>query len=446
MTRVYSRSRDERGSLVIAMMVIFVATGLIVSVVALVYNSMRTTRRAGDSANALQLADAAVNDAVKDIPSVVGSTMPLTTKSLGATAGSYSYSATLDPTAPIWHIDAVGIDVSGVKRHVQAEASPESLFGNAFFVDSALSLPSGVLLDSFTNGATLQSTCTRKGILGTNNPGSLSFNANGGGGTAQQNCTDAVWYGSSNTWTYPVDGCVGYHDPDAPDVYPPQYGTADHCPPLPYTAVATPKYSIPSVSVPTGTAFVTQSSRAGTGAQVWPNVPCDATHHIPGGARYYVSQVSLLPGCQVDAANGPALIYTTGGVNIGIQNGGASSNRNPGVNRPDLSNPLLCPTYSGTDWKGNPRSNYCSGWSANLQIYMTDGNTNSINFGNSVAFWGVIMGQSAQIATAPQVEMWGAMRVGGLSGSAQLSLHYDEALGSISTGVYTIKSWREEPT
>lgn len=38
-----------------------------------------------------------------------------------------------------------------------------------------------------------------------------------------------------------------------------------------------------------------------------------------------------------------------------------------------------------------------------------------------------------------------SVRVGGLSGSAQLSLHYDEALGSISTGVYTIKSWREEP-
>ena len=41
--------------------------------------------------------------------------------------------------------------------------------------------------------------------------------------------------------------------------------------------------------------------------------------------------------------------------------------------------------------------------------------------------------------------MWGALRVAGLAGSAQLTLHYDEALGSISTGVYTIKSWREEP-
>ena len=153
----------------------------------------------------------------------------------------------------------------------------------------------------------------------------------------------------------------------------------------------------------------------------------------------------MLPGCQVNAVNGPALIYTTGSVNIGIQNGGASSNRNPGMNPPDTSNPLICPTDAGNDWRGTPRSDYCPGWSSDLQIYMTNGNTNSINFGNSASFWGVVMGQNAQIATAPQVEMWGALRVAGMAGSSQLMLHYDEALGSISTGVYSIKDWREEP-
>jgi len=115
------------------------------------------------------------------------------------------------------------------------------------------------------------------------------------------------------------------------------------------------------------------------------------------------------------------------------------------MNAPDTSNPLFCPPYAGTDWRNNSRTLYCPGWSANLQIYMTDGNTNSINFGNAATFWGVILGQNAQIATAPQVEMWGALRIGGLAGSSQLTLHYDEALGSISTGVYTIENWREEP-
>jgi len=435
---------DERGNMVIAMMVIMVATGLIVASTALVQRGLKTSRRSGDSANALQLADAAVNDAVKDVGSTPGASLPVTTKTLGS-AGSYSYSATLDPTASVWHIDAWGIDNSGVRRHVKAEAAPESLFSNAFFVDSALALPSGVAMDSFTDGATLANTCTRKGILGTNDPGDLTYNSNGGNGNGQQNCTDAVWYGSSNTWQYPVDGCVGYHDTNKPDVWPPQYGTPNHCPPTPYTRITEPKFSIPSVAVPAGTSFVTQQSAAGNNNQNWPNVPCDATHHIPGGARYYVSQVTLLPGCEVDAAAGPAIIYTTGRVNIGIQNGGSSTNRTPGMNQPMTNNALLCPTYSGTDWNGTTRNYYCPGWSANLQIYMTDGNTNTINFGNAATFWGVIMGQNANIATAPQVEMWGALRVAGLAGSAQMMLHYDEALGNISTGVYAIRNWREEP-
>jgi hypothetical protein len=439
-----AQRRDERGNMVIAMMVIMVATGLIVATTSMVQRGLKTSRRSGDSANALQLADAAVNDAVKDLGTTGGTSLGPTTKTLGS-AGSYSYSAELDPTGAVWHVDAWGVDNSGVRRHVRAEAAPESLFSNAFFVDSALSLPSGVAMDSFTDGGALANTCTRKGVLGTNDPGNLTFNSNGGNGNGQQNCTDAVWYSGSNVWQHPVDGCVGYHDPTKPDVWPSDYGAPNHCPPVPYTRITSPKFSIPSVAVPAATTFVTQQAAAGNTSQSWPNVPCDATHHIAGGARYYVSQVTLLPGCVVDALAGPAIIYTTGGVNIGVQNGGASSNRDPGMNQPVTSNSLLCPSYVGNDWQGTPRTYYCPGWSANLQIYMTDGNTNPINFGNAATFWGVIMGQNASIATAPQVEMWGALRVAGLAGSAQMMLHYDEALGSISTGVYAIRNWREEP-
>jgi hypothetical protein len=440
-----ARAREEQGNIVITLMVILVATGLIVGLTLAVYNNLTVTRRYGDSANALQLADAAVNDAVKDVPKAVGSTLGPTTKSLGS-AGSYTYSASLDTSSNIWHVDAWGSDKSGVKRHVKAEAVPQSLFSSAFFVDSALNLPAGVSLDSFRDGSSLQNSCTRLGTLGTNDPADLNFKANGGGGNAQQGCTDKVWYGGSNVWKYPVDGCVAYHDTNAPGVWPPQYGTSDHCPPAPYTQVADPKFAIPSIQAPSGLgAPVVQQSGQGTAAQSWPQVPCDATHPIPGGVQYYLTQVTLLPGCKVQAASGPAIIYTQGAVNIGIQNGGASQNRSPGMNPPDTSNSLLCPTYAGNDFNGSPLNDYCPGWSANLQIYMTDTDTSSINFGNSATFWGVIMGQHAQIATSPQVEMWGAMRVGGLAGSAQLMLHYDEALGNITNGVYSVKAWREEP-
>jgi hypothetical protein len=442
---MFSRyQRDERGSIVIALMIILVATGLIVGTTLLVYSSMKTTRRVGDSANALQLADAAINDAVKDIPTVVGSSLGPVTKSLG-TAGSYTYSATLDNTTTIWHVDAWGIDKGGVRRHIKAEAVPQPLFGNALFVDSALSLPAGVSLDSFTSGQSLVNSCTRNGFVGTNDPADLTFNANGGNGTAQQGCTDAVWYSAQNLWPYPVDGCVAYHDTGSPEVWPPQYGTPDHCPPIPYTRTADPKFPIPRI-LPTGLGTATpQQSTAGTAAQVWPNVPCDATHHIPGGVRYFVTQVTLLPGCRVDAANGPAIIFTQGAVTIGIQNGGAAVNASPGMNAPDTSNPLLCPNYSGTDFHNGPLSSYCPGWSSQLQIYMTDSDTSTISFGSHANFWGVVMGQNANVATLPQVEMWGALRVAGLVGNAQMMLHYDEALGKLNTGIYQAKDWREEP-
>ena len=203
MSRLHRSPATNSGSIIIALMVIFVATGFIVGVVALVYNSMKVTRRSGDSANALQLADAAVNDAVKDIPGVVGSNMPTKTKTLG-TAGSYTYSATLDPAAPIWHIDAYGIDNSGREtpragRSVAREPVQQRVLRR---LRRSRCRPA-CLMDSFTNGSSLQTTCTRKGILGTNNPGSLSFQSNGGNGNGQQNCTDAVWYGASNIWAYP---------------------------------------------------------------------------------------------------------------------------------------------------------------------------------------------------------------------------------------------------
>jgi hypothetical protein len=438
---------QDEGSIIITMLIMLVTTALISALLISVYNGLTTSRRYGDSANALQLSDAAVNDAVKSLGTAVGSTIGPVTKTLGS-AGTYKYSATLDSTANVWHIDAYGYDTSGKARHVKAEAVPEPLFSNAFFFDSGIALPSGVALDSFTSGNSTQTTCSRHGVLGTNDPAHLTFNSSGGNGNGQQNCTDAVWYGSSNTWVYPVDGCIGYHDPNQSAVYPPQTGQVNACPPTPYTALTQPKYAIPSIKAPAGTTFVTAGSSAGKAndQKSWPTVPCDANHHIAGGARYYVSQVVLLPGCQVDALNGPAIIYTTGAVSIGQQNGGAASNRSPGMNPPDTSHPLLCPNYAGTDWQGLPRSDYCPGWSSNLQIYMTDGNTNTISFGNAAAFWGVVMGENAAISTASQVQVWGAMRVSALASGAQLSLHYDEALGSIGTGIYQVKDWREEPT
>jgi hypothetical protein len=455
-------TRDEAGnSMIMGVLIMMVATGLVTAVLVTVEQGMRVSRRNGDSANALQLADAAVNDAVKAVATTNGTSIPLQTKTLGG-AGQYTYTASLDPAKTLWHIDAYGLDNTGVKRHVKADAVPESLFSNAFFVNSGIQLPSGISLDSFTSGATVQDTCTRKGVLGTNDGAHLTFQ-NNSNSTPQVNCTNNVWYGglsqSQGGWGFPVDGCVAYFDENKPQSLPPGTGTSPNCPPVPYSRTTAPKYSIPSVTPPdqTGCAnntspapwqcFKTQQSGAGTSAQSWPNVPCDATHPIPGGKRWFVSQLSLLPGCYVDATNGPALVYTTGAVNIGLQ-GNSNTNKTVGMNKPPMSNTLLCPAAgNGVDatQNQNPLGYYCPGWSGNLQIYMTDTDSGPISFGNTASFWGVIYGQSAQISTAPNVEVWGALRVAGLNAQSGITLHYDEALGNIVTGIYRAQNWREEP-
>src|SRR6266496_298809 len=76
---------------------------------------LRSARRAGDSANALQLADAGINDAAKAITAHTGGFSG--GSSLG-TAGSYAYTATKD--GAVWRLDATGTDASGVKRRVLA--------------------------------------------------------------------------------------------------------------------------------------------------------------------------------------------------------------------------------------------------------------------------------------------------------------------------------------
>ena len=69
--KVRGRTGD-RGSVAMAMLIIVIVTGLIVALLATAEFGLRSSRRAGDSANALQLADAGVNDAIKAITAISG--------------------------------------------------------------------------------------------------------------------------------------------------------------------------------------------------------------------------------------------------------------------------------------------------------------------------------------------------------------------------------------
>ena len=60
--------RSERGSIVAVLLVAIIATMLAFAFVGTMEFGLRDSRRAGSSANALQLADAGLNDAMKTIP------------------------------------------------------------------------------------------------------------------------------------------------------------------------------------------------------------------------------------------------------------------------------------------------------------------------------------------------------------------------------------------
>jgi hypothetical protein len=443
--RVVTSPRDEAGSIPIIVLVMFVVTLLVSATAVVVDNGLRVSRRTGDSANALQLADAAVNHALKMAPTATGASYSITNQTLGS-AGSYSFTATKDtnPNVDVWHVDATGADPSGVKRRVKADLMAEALFGNAFFIQAKLTVPAGASLDSFRSGANLQEMCTRRGVIGTNTAATMTF-GNTGSGIGVRNCVETT-YGTP--WPHPVDGCISYADENPPL---PPIGTGK-CPPAPDTKLQTPKFAMPKIAPP--------KNPNGTDMPVDMDPPaCDGSNPLRGGTRYHWNKVKLRPGCYVKVKDdltgeflGPAIVYTPGVLEIGSPTGTSGTINAPPLGQ-DLTRPLdptICPTYLGSDLRGNPANYYCPGWSSNLRIYLTGtGETARAKFGNHAKFWGAIVAPNGTVeglnTGSPQVEMWGAIIAAEAAPAAQFTVHYDERLGALKTGRYITRNWREEP-
>jgi Tfp pilus assembly protein PilX len=424
---VSTLERSQKGSIAIAVMVMMVATTLVIAVLASAESGLKLSRRGGDSANALQLADAGINDALRQIATTSGNTLSPATVSLGS-AGSYTFSASRDAYATVWHLDSVGTDATGVKRHVKADGTTQKLFGNALFTQSTLRLASGSSADSFADGTTAAQMCTQHGIVGTNDPNHFTFNSNGQG-QAISNCR-------GNTYGYATDGCVSYGD--GTQALPP-YGSGA-CPPPPATSRASPALQLPTVQAPA----VTQDQNPNNASN--PNV-CDSTHAIRGGQIYYWKNVVLRAGCTVDTTGGRAIIYTPGQVEVGDPKGNSGQ-----INAPPTNTAICGNTATSTlkDAWNNPAAYYCPGWSANLQIYIISGSGSpGMLFHNHAQFWGVIEAPTTAVLTdgngSPHVDVFGSIVANTASPNAQFAFHYDDSLGDLAgTGRYEVANWREE--
>jgi Tfp pilus assembly protein PilX len=386
-TRVGTGSGEE-GSVVMAVLVGVVATLLIIALLATTEIGLRASRRSGDSANALQLADAGINDAAK---AVTAHTTDFTGNSSLGTAGSYTYSATKDPSnVLVWHLDATGTDATGARRRIKADAIDQPIFGNAFFALTSASIKGTA--DSYTDQ---DHTC--------NNPGSGVIGSNG---------TITFTGGYTNCGrNYPADGCIFYGQTTIPN----GATGAGACPPT-NTTTTMQKFIPPPVTVPSGLT----SEGAFT---------CSATVPIPSGTHLYTNLI-LSDGCQVAGA-GPAVLYATVSVTVGTLSGNCKSV----INAP--SGPCTSPP---DDW-------YRSGWPARLQINVANGD---VLFANHANFWGVINAPNSTVKTdgngTPQVEVFGSVVAGSVDTAAQFNFHYDKSLSQqLTTGQYQVTNWREEP-
>ncbi len=460
--RTWSKQRDERGSIPIFLGVMVVATALIFTTVDVVQLGLRTTRRAGDSANALQVADAGVNDAIQQAPTVPRTTLTFTRSGTLGTSGSYTYTASRDPARrDLWHIDVLGTDSTGVRRRIKADALPSSLFNSPLFVNSTLDLSSGVSLDSFTNGTSKAGMCTGKGVIGTNSPATMTFGSNGQG-QGVNNCQKLL--GLNPLWDYSMDGCTSFGD--GSQALPP-IGTGK-CPPAPDTFKTPPKPFTPATVYPPGTALTNPKPAdfLGTANQT---LVCDplqlpittastkSVQSLVGGKIYYFKSIVLKDGCTVSspvllpaAAGGgtdpenPVILYADTRVDIGNPNGQGGS-----INKPPATTTACGNTAVSTvvDGKANPAYYYCPLWTAGLRIRMISGSSNLVNIRSSgTQFWGSIeVPTGTMTLTGSQIEVWGAAASNTASSNAQFTWHFDDALTVISNGQYGLSEWREEP-
>jgi hypothetical protein len=442
--------RGEEGSIAVTVSVAFIATGLCTALLTTVWRDLRVTRRSGDSANALQVGDAGLNEAIKGLKDASGAvntckawpSLPGFTRTSTIAGGTYTYCAARDADAqgrPVWHVDAVGIDATGVKRRLRSEAISAPLFPNAINVIASGAFSSGFSVDSYKDEV---NRCTKKGIVGTNSPDQFEFGNNGN--NSSENCQN----NPNGTWPYPPDGCVAYSD-DGTAAIPADQVQTGQCPPS-NTTKALPKFE-PFHPGKDGSSIVYDVPAPGTGPGG--TLTCNASTKLTAGKAYYFTNVKLEENCGFPSAGpfptmaNPTIIYTTtltiaGGTGNGGGNNNAGS-QHP-INPPPNNASVCGPTHGMVG--SNPM--YCPGWPGGLRIYVLGGGESVKFTGNHSTFWGVISAPNASVnwvGGSSQWEIFGSMVANSVSGAVQAKWHYDENLGSLTSGAFHGTNWREEP-
>lgn len=441
--------RSEDGSIAVMMIVVMVATSLVLAMLLVVERGMWASRRAGDSANALQVADAGVNAAVQFIP-----TVPATQSDIGPVTatvgdGTYTYSAKkLDDQT--WNVSSVGTDRSGMERRVVAQAVAQPLFGRPIYIRATASMKAGNILDSYKDAT---SRCTGMGVLTVDSPGQLSFIGQGAGNI---NCSSALAANPSD-WKWSIDGCdIPGDEAQVGDPVPYKNDNGEkiidvaRCPPEPKNLPAgivgegfgTKRVSPRLTPQPVAPPKTTQVDfPSGTDPKPGSSFECTAANPLQSGKVYYYDTIYLRDGCYINGT--PAtLTFSTKPTSLFANNIelGKKQGTNEAVNAPRSP---TCPMWSST----TVASGYCALWVSHLQLNIIG--AGKVTFNNSLRyFWGVINAPDGTVVNdAQQLEAWGASVSNSLNSGVQFSWHFDENLRHvIGTGRFGVDNWREEGT
>lgn len=433
-----------------AMIVVLVTTSLVFAMILMVDQGLRASRRAGDSANALQVADAGINAAVQLIPTVPQSSTSVGPEVGTLGGGTYRFSAS-KVSDQVWNVSSVGRDKAGLERRVVAQAVGEPLFARPLYIRASATFKSGMTLDSYSGPETAATRCTRLGILTVNQPETLDF-----GGNTGPNCQAAA-YGS--TWSYSIDGCEFPGDEsDLAKPLPSKNDSAlkpkqdviasSKCPPAPDSRRTAPRITPLPVAEPT----LIKPGYTKVGNTSTP-LTCDATRPLKWGTVYLASTLTMLSGCKLDISTGsptrsqllafPVLVYAYS-IDIGVDSGTASDNV---INAPQAS---FCNgiDYSNPNASKFPVSGYCAQWVSLLRLNAI-GSTGTVTFRNKARFfWGVLNVPEGQInVTSEQLEVWGAGVGSTMATGSGFIWHYDDSLGrTVGSGRFLVANWREEGT
>lgn len=374
---------DERGSIMLALMMLFMLAGLSALLLVSTVGESKATQHDSSFTTVFPAADSAIarglfmlnHGLAAKLPSPPGTTpapaYPAETLVEGTQSALWYAQPVTSSKKPTSYI-ITAITQGSVKRTVKAEAWQQQRFPTAAFADKSIVFRGGNASTSY-DSATGSVNATGKGRLGSN--GSVTLN-----GSASTDVVDLYnWGADPNPARCSGSVCTqngGYNTYDT-------------------------KLDISS---PTSTQFISSALNA-CSTQVAFKTSATSTHALPSGT-WCASSLTL----DLDTTiTGPTTIYVSGNVFIDHH---LKINYAPGVT------PIP----------------------ANLQIYMLGTSYDMTNHSTIAA---AIYAPLATCYGGAQSVVWGSLVCSSISNVGGWQFHYDEALGLIGGNDFRIRNYRE---